>query len=213
VTRKQEILRRKHGTPAQFERSIWKSQSESSSDEAAIAVRKYRAEFEQAARFSERQGSDKIVRRLTDLVTWAKDRKFAKIALVNGCFDILHAGHIDYLRTARAMGDYLVVLLNSDASVRKLKGSGRPINCEADRAEVLSALEMVDLIFIFKETRITRYLGAVKPAVWAKGGDYTLWTLNRDEREAAVRAGSNIAIIPFKRNLSTTKIHEKIATR
>ena len=91
----------------------------------------------------------------------------------NGCFDILHVGHVRYLAAARKLGDVLVVGLNGDNSVCQLKGEGRPVNREQDRAEVLAALESVDYVTIFPELRATNFLRAAQPAIYAKGGDYT----------------------------------------
>src|ERR1041385_5830315 len=105
-----------------------------------------------------------------------------RIVATNGCFDLLHLGHVRYLQAARALGDLLVVGLNGDRSVQELKGAGRPITTERDRAEILAALECVDLVTIFPETRATQFLAAVRPAVYVKGGDYTAETLNEEER-------------------------------
>src|ERR1051325_12108682 len=106
-----------------------------------------------------------------------------KLVATNGCFDLLHVGHIRYLQAARALGDLLAVGLNGDTSVRELKGSGRPIMTENDRAEVLAALGCVDLVTIFPEMRATRFLAAARPAIYVKGGDYRSETLNDEERE------------------------------
>src|SRR5204863_5269839 len=96
-----------------------------------------------------------------------------KLVATNGCFDLLHVGHVRYLQAARGLGDMLAVGLNGDRSVRELKGNGRPINNEGDRAEVLAALECVDFVTIFPETRATQFILAAQPAIYAKGGDYT----------------------------------------
>src|SRR5216110_1869888 len=96
-----------------------------------------------------------------------------KLVATNGCLDLLHVGHVRYLQAARALGDFLAVGLNGDRSVRELKGSGRPITTERDRAEVLAALECVDLVTIFPQTRATYFISASKPAIYVKGGDYT----------------------------------------
>ena len=101
----------------------------------------------------------------------------ATIVFTNGCFDILHAGHIRYLTAAEAMGDFLVIGLNSDASVRRLKGEGRPVVPEADRAEVLDALRAVDIVTIFDEPTAEELIRLVRPNVYVKGGDYTPDTL------------------------------------
>src|SRR5216684_1344437 len=94
-----------------------------------------------------------------------------RLVLANGCFDLLHVGHVRHLQAARALGDTLVVGLNGDQSVRELKGIGRPVNNESDRAEVLAALECVDFVTIFPEKRATRFIEAARPAIYVKGGD------------------------------------------
>jgi rfaE bifunctional protein nucleotidyltransferase chain/domain len=132
------------------------------------------------------------------------------LVLTNGCFDILHAGHVRYLQQARKLGDALAVALNSDQSVRALKGEGRPINCESDRAEVLAALGCVDYVVVFEGKRATGLLGAVRPHVYAKGGDYTRDSLDAGERQALEDAGAEIVILPLVPGRSTTSVLEKI---
>src|SRR6266550_4449592 len=105
-----------------------------------------------------------------------------KLVATNGCFDLLHVGHVRYLQAARALGDLLVVGLNGDGSIHELKGAGRPITTQSDRAEILAALACVDLVTIFPEIRATKFLAAVRPAVYVKGGDYTSETLDEEER-------------------------------
>src|SRR6266480_3099441 len=105
-----------------------------------------------------------------------------KLVATNGCFDLLHVGHVRYLQAARALGDFLAIGLNSDRSVRELKGSGRPITKESDRAEVLAALQCVDLVTIFPQIRATRFIAAVRPAIYVKGSDYRSETLDEEER-------------------------------
>jgi rfaE bifunctional protein nucleotidyltransferase chain/domain len=133
-----------------------------------------------------------------------------KIVATNGCFDLVHPGHVRYLKAARALGDILVVGLNGDASVRELKGEGRPLNDEKDRAEVLAALESVDLVTIFPELRATRFLEAAAPDIYVKGGDYNSDTLNAEERAALEKVGAKIDIVPFEKGYSTTRIIEKL---
>lgn len=128
----------------------------------------------------------------------------------NGCFDILHAGHITYLEAARNLGGLLVVGLNSDASVRSLKGASRPLNAEDDRAYVLAALECVDAVCIFPDTRATVFLKECQPDVYVKGGDYTIETLNREERDAVESGGGRIAILQLVPGKSTTSIIQKM---
>jgi rfaE bifunctional protein nucleotidyltransferase chain/domain len=123
---------------------------------------------------------------------------------------LLHLGHVRYLQAARRLGDVLAVGLNGDRSVRELKGSGRPINNEADRAEVLAALECVDLVAIFPEIRATEFILAAQPAIYAKGGDYTSETLNAEERAALQEVGAEIRIIPFEKGYSTSLLLEQL---
>ena len=132
----------------------------------------------------------------------------ATIVFTNGCFDILHAGHVRYLTAAAAMGDFLVVGLNSDASVRRLKGETRPIVSEADRAEVLEALRAVDIVTIFDETTAEELVRLVKPDVYVKGGDYSIDTL--PEAKIVQEAGGRVELIPFVEGHSTTNVIERI---
>lgn len=133
-----------------------------------------------------------------------------KLVVTNGCFDILHLGHVTYLETARNFGDALLLGVNGDDAVRSLKGPGRPVNSETDRAAVLAALESVDGVCIFPEPTATRFLAAAKADIYVKGGDYTLDTLNQDERRAVESAGGKIFLVPFVPGKSTTGLLEKI---
>ena len=132
-----------------------------------------------------------------------------KLVLTNGCFDLLHVGHIRDLQAARELGDALAVGLNGDESVRALKGDGRPINSEMDRAEVLAALACVDHVAAFPELRATTLIEAVRPAIYVKGGDYTPETLDAEERAALADVGAEIRILPFERGYSTTRLLEQ----
>jgi len=149
---------------------------------------------------------------LEDLAERAKALRAAgkKVVATNGCFDLLHVGHVRYLKAARARGDILVVGLNGDPSVRQLKGPGRPLNSEKDRAEVLAALESVDLIAIFPEDRATRFIQSVAPDVYVKGGDYKAETLNSEERAVLEKLGTKIEIVPFEKGYSTSGLLEKL---
>ena len=118
-----------------------------------------------------------------------------KLVVTNGCFDLLHVGHITYLETARNLGDALLIGVNSDAAVSGLKGPNRPVNAEADRAAVLAALQSVDGACIFTDVRATRFLMAAAPDIYVKGGDYTLETLDQNERRAVESAGGRIVLI------------------
>ena len=135
-----------------------------------------------------------------------------KLVVTNGCFDILHAGHVTYLAAARGLGDALLVGLNSDASVRALKkGPSRPVNPEGDRATVLAALAAVDGVCIFEEVDALRFLSEVQPDIYAKGGDYTIDTINQPERRLIEGAGGKVVILPGVPGRSTTNVLAKIA--
>ncbi len=155
---------------------------------------------------------DKIIA-WDQLPGWRRQLRAAgrKLVVTNGCFDILHLGHVTYLETARQFGDALLVGVNGDAAVRDLKGKGRPVNSERDRAAVLAALESVSGVCIFPEPTMTKFLAAAQPDIYVKGGDYTLDTLNQDERRAVEAAGGAIKIIPFVPGKSTTSLLEKIS--
>ena len=131
----------------------------------------------------------------------------ARVVFTNGCFDILHAGHVRYLAAARALGDVLILGLNSDASVRRLKGETRPVNSAEDRAEVVGALASVDYVVIFGEDTAEELIARVRPAVYAKGGDYTRETL--PEARIVESYGGEVAFIPLVEGKSTTGIIER----
>ena len=133
-----------------------------------------------------------------------------KIVATNGCFDLLHVGHVRYLQAARALGDLLIVGLHGDRSVHELKGAGRPITTQGDRVEILAALECVDLVTIFPEIRATKFLAAVRPAVYVKGGDYTSQTLNEEERATLKEIEAAIHLIPFETGYSSSGLIEQI---
>jgi len=134
-----------------------------------------------------------------------------KLVATNGCFDLLHLGHIRYLKAARALGDALIVGINGDQSVGELKGVGRPINNENDRAEVVAALECVDLVAIFPEVRATRFLELAGPTVYVKGGDYNQDTLNAEERQVLQKMGAKIDIVAFEPGYSTTDLLARLS--
>jgi rfaE bifunctional protein nucleotidyltransferase chain/domain len=136
-----------------------------------------------------------------------------RLVVTNGCFDLLHVGHVTYLEAARQLGDVLLVGVNSDAAVLALKGPGRPLNPEGDRAAVLAALEAVDAVCIFPETRAANFLNAAKPGIYVKGGDYTLETLNQEERSIVEAAQGRIVFIPFVSGKSTTALIERMGAR
>ena len=131
-----------------------------------------------------------------------------KIAFTNGCFDILHVGHVRYLREAKKAGDILVLALNSDSSVRTIKGEERPLVCEEERAEVLAALEFIDFITIFSEATPLELIKHLEPDILIKGGDWAEdKVVGRDEVK---KWGGHVAIIPEVEGKSTTNIVEKI---
>ncbi len=132
-----------------------------------------------------------------------------RLVFTNGCFDLLHVGHVRYLQQARALGDALLVAVNGDASVRALKGPTRPVNSEEDRAEVLAALACVDFVTLFHTERVTELVRIIRPHIYAKGGDYTVASLDPGERAALDAAGSEIRILPLVPGRSTTAILEK----
>jgi rfaE bifunctional protein nucleotidyltransferase chain/domain len=134
-----------------------------------------------------------------------------KLVVTNGCFDILHLGHVTYLEKARNFGGALLIGVNSDAAVGGLKGPGRPVNSETDRASVLAALQSVDGVCIFTDATATKFLAAAQPDIYVKGGDYTLETLNQDERRMVESAGGKIILVPFIPGKSTTSLLEKIS--
>lgn len=149
---------------------------------------------------------------LEQAVRWRESlrEKGLRLAVTNGCFDILHRGHAEYLLAARNTADALLVLLNSDASVRSLKGPGRPVNCASDRAYLLCSLRFVDAVLVFDSPRCDRELDSLAPDDYAKGGDYTVETLDASERDALLRHNTEIHFIPFVPDHSTTLILEKV---
>ncbi len=132
------------------------------------------------------------------------------VVWTNGCFDILHAGHVTYLIEAARQGDILIVGLNSDASVREVKGPGRPINTEAHRALVLSALECTGYVTVFSGESPLPLLDELRPDVYAKGGDYDLDTIHQEERRFVEGYGGTICIVPGVEGLSTTGIIDRM---
>ena len=152
------------------------------------------------------KGAKNLVKTLSALRSKGK-----RIVFTNGCFDILHVGHVDYLSKARRLGDVLIVGLNSDSSVKKIKGKDRPINKESDRAKVLSSLYFVDYITSFNETTPENLIKKVKPDILVKGGD---WKIEDMVGGSFVRSyGGKIKRIPFVKEYSTTSIIERSACR
>ena len=129
--------------------------------------------------------------------------------LTNGCFDLLHTGHVRYLNQARELGDALLVAVNSDQSVQELKGPERPLNGEEDRSEVLAALRCVDHVTVFEGKRVSDVIRKLRPAIYAKGGDYTLETLDPGERAALEEVGAEIKLLSLVPGRSTTSLLER----
>ncbi len=134
-----------------------------------------------------------------------------RLVVTNGCFDLLHPGHVFYLETARNLGDALLIGLNGDVSVRELKGPGRPVNSQEDRGFVLAALESVTAVCVFSERTATRFLARAEPDIYVKGGDYTLDSLNPDERRLVEQCGGKIVLLPITPGKSTTALLKKIS--
>ncbi|MFL6230499.1 MAG: D-glycero-beta-D-manno-heptose 1-phosphate adenylyltransferase [Pyrinomonadaceae bacterium] len=131
-----------------------------------------------------------------------------RLVFTNGCFDLLHVGHVRYLQQARALGDALIVAINSDRAVRELKGAGRPVMSQGERAEVLAALEAVSYVTVFDELSPRALIARLLPDVLAKGGDYALDEIHgREEVEAA---GGRVVALPFVAGASTTDIIRKL---
>jgi rfaE bifunctional protein nucleotidyltransferase chain/domain len=152
---------------------------------------------------------------LAAAVAWRETARIQgrRVVLTNGVFDLLHRGHIEYLQRSAALGDLLLVAVNSDASVRVLKGPSRPLNIEADRAYALAALRCVAASFVFAGPRLAEEIHALRPDVYTKAGDYTVETLDASEREALIAVGADIRILPFVAGHSTTSLITRGATK
>ena len=133
--------------------------------------------------------------------------------MTNGVFDILHLGHVSYLEAARNQGEALLVAVNGDASVRQIKGPDRPINSEADRAAVLAALSSVDAVCIFRESNVLRLLELIEPDIYAKGGDYTIDTINQEERRLVEQMGGKVVVLSGVPGKSTSALLDKLSRR
>ena len=158
---------------------------------------------------SDREIVGRVLTRERLLERTAEARRAGRsIAFANGCFDLLHVGHVRYLEGAKREGDRLVVAINSDASVRGLKGPSRPILSQADRAELVAALRAVDYVVIFDEPTVTPLLELLKPDVHCKGTDYTVETV--PERETVKAYGGRIAIVGDPKDHSTTDLLSRL---
>jgi len=152
----------------------------------------------------------KTIKPLQQILAKLKNRG-KKVVFTNGCFDILHIGHIKYLKKAKSFGDILVVGLNSDSSVKKLKGKNRPVFSQNERAEILSSLEFVDFVVIFNEDTPEKLISIIKPDIHVKGGDYKAGGL--PEANIVKSYGGKIKIVKFIPGYSTTNIIKGIGNR
>ena len=157
-------------------------------------------------------GPESRVLTLEEAVAWREElrKNGKKLVVTNGCFDLMHRGHAEYLYQSRELGDALIVLVNSDASVRQLKGPERPVVDEVSRAMLLCSLRAVDAAVIFDSPRCHRELAALAPDIYVKGGDYTVEQLDPDERAALFAAQTEIVFKPFVTGFSTTRLLERI---
>jgi len=154
---------------------------------------------------------DKLVslEQLLTIVTQQRNQS-KTIVWTNGCFDILHIGHVECLAQAKSIGDVLIVGMNSDGSVRMLKGEQRPLFTESIRAKVLSAIVYVDYITVFDEPSPLKTIERLQPDYYVKGGDYTLETINQHERKVIENYGGKIRFVPLVKGVSTSRIIEQI---
>jgi rfaE bifunctional protein nucleotidyltransferase chain/domain len=156
--------------------------------------------------------SERIVNRLELARRVAEARQQRRcIVFANGCFDVLHVGHVRYLEAAKALGDLLIVGVNSDAQARKLKGDGRPLLPQDQRAEIIASLEAVDLVTIFSEPTVEQLLLALKPDIHAKGTDYTEDSV--PERDVVRSYGGRVAIAGDQKDHSSSEIIEKVSSK
>ena len=154
--------------------------------------------------------NERIMNRLELALRVAEARKQGKlIVLANGCFDVLHVGHIRYLEAAKAMGDLLIVGINSDKEARRLKGDGRPVLSQDQRAEIVASLEAVDLVTVFDEPTVEELLLALKPDIHAKGTDYTEDSV--PERDVVRSYGGRVAIAGDPKNHSSSEMIDKVS--
>jgi D-glycero-beta-D-manno-heptose 1-phosphate adenylyltransferase len=146
------------------------------------------------------------------LLAWRKSMRDArqKVVMTNGCYDLTHRGHVEYLSNARKLGDALLVAVNSDSSIHEIKGPDRPVIPEADRAFLIASLEVVDAVFVFSDPDVREILSMTTPDIYVKGGDYTLDTINQDERILMDELDIEIAFLPIIEGYSTSYLIEKI---
>ena len=158
-----------------------------------------------------RAPEDKIMT-LEEAIAWRRELRAngKKLAVTNGCFDLLHRGHAQYLSRARLEADALLVAINSDASVRAIKGPERPVVSEKDRAFMLACLESTDAVVVFDDEKPMALFEAIVPDVYVKGGDYTVDTIVQEERRLLESLGASFAFISFVAGFSTTRTIAKV---
>ncbi len=156
---------------------------------------------------------EKKIMSMAGALSWRKSlrRSGKKLVVTNGCFDLLHRGHAEYLSRARNFGDVLLVFINSDSSVRKVKGRNRPIVNENDRAFLLASLACVDAVVVFGTSDCVGLFKKIRPAIYVKGGDYDIDSIVQEERVVLESVGADIKFIKFVPGLSTTDILRKIS--
>ncbi len=159
-----------------------------------------------------RNPTEKIFSDIEDAIKWREDLRNVgkKLAITNGCFDIMHRGHAQYLYQAACTADAILVLINGDDSITRLKGAGRPIVNEENRTYMLASLECIDGVVVFNDKRATKFFELLKPDVYVKGADYTEETLDREEYAALKAAGAEFRFIEFVPDCSTTLLVAKI---
>jgi rfaE bifunctional protein nucleotidyltransferase chain/domain len=157
---------------------------------------------------SKMKTSDKIVTKDQISALLPEWKKEGKIVFTNGCFDLLHLGHVDYLEKAKNLGEKLVVGLNSDASVQRLKGSSRPITDENSRSRVMAALEFVDAVILFDEDTPLELIQFIKPDILVKGNDYSIETIVG--ADVVLKSGGSVETVPLVNGYSTTNVIQKI---
>ncbi len=150
---------------------------------------------------------------LESILQWRENLRSdgKKLVVTNGCFDILHKGHVEYLFKSRAQGDVLLVALNSDESTKALKGPARPVNNQESRALILGSLYFVDAVYIFDSPRCTAIFEKVKPDIYVKGADYNIDTINKEEKAVLQSVGAEIRFVDLTTGFSTTSIIEKMS--
>lgn len=159
------------------------------------------------------ESMEKCILSLDEAVAWRQElrRQNRKLVVTNGCFDVLHRGNVEYINESRALGDALLLLVNSDDSARVLKGDDGPYNDEYSRAYLLCCLKAVDRVVIFDSCFCHSELTVLKPDIYVKGGDYTIETLNINEKKALFDAGSVICFKPLIKGFSNNDLIQKIS--